>query len=84
MITMGVIPVHLLAYADILHITCASVIMTAGDSSSSKTDCTGGTGGRGNNIYRLYVGGDRWGCKYCDIEGDKWLMQDHQYRGNRK
>ena len=32
-------------------------------------------------VYKLYEGGDQYGCKNCKIKGDKWYMEEHQCKG---
>lgn len=38
----------------------------------------------GSRIYRLWPGGDRWGCMNCDTRGDKFDLEDHICRKNKK
>ena len=33
------------------------------------------------HIFRPKIGSDHWGCKDCNLRGDKWFMEEHKCRG---
>lgn len=35
-------------------------------------------------IYRLWPGGDRWGCHGCNIRGDRFDLEAHDCREAKK
>lgn len=35
------------------------------------------------NMYRLWKGGDTWGCRKCSFRGDKWDLQAHNCKNNK-
>jgi hypothetical protein len=35
-------------------------------------------------IYKLYERGDCYGCRACNMKGDKFFMNDHNCRGTMK
>ena len=37
-----------------------------------------------SRIYRLWPGNDRWGCMDCDTRGDRFDLEDHICRKNKK
>jgi hypothetical protein len=37
-----------------------------------------------SEIYRLWAGGDRWGCRKCNITDDRFGMLDHICKRNTK
>jgi hypothetical protein len=41
-----------------------------------------GTGLR-HGVYKLYERGDNYGCKNCNIKGDKYCMNVHNCRGTK-
>jgi hypothetical protein len=35
------------------------------------------------NMYRLWKGGDVWGCQKCAFRGDKWDVLSHICKNNK-
>ena len=37
-----------------------------------------------DKLYRKWTGGDIWGCNSCNDRGDRWYMQKHPCKDNKK
>ncbi len=45
---------------------------------------TSSTSSTSSRIFKLWPGGDIWGCQDCDIRGDRFVLEDHTCRGVKK